>query len=138
MNILNHSIIRHICRYISIVLSISNCLDGFHGNVSKILFIYNDQRVVPLFENKIYSFASSGEYEERNEFFSDLIRFFKVDIIIFVFDKLPLSVPAMLVPHLISFFPLESHQLIGVFDKFYEVTRRCHQPEWIPIRICIL
>ena len=101
MKILNHNIIGHICHYyISIVLSISNCLDGFHGNVSKILFIYNDQRVVPLFENKIYSFASSGEYEERNEFFSDLIRFFKVDIIIFVFDKLPLSVPAMVVPHL--------------------------------------
>ena len=48
-----------------------------------ILSIYNDQRVVLFFEDQIYSFASSGEYEERNEFFLDLVRFFKVDIIMF-------------------------------------------------------
>ena len=52
-----------------------------------------------------------------------------------VFDRLPLSVPAVLVPHLISFFPLESDQLIKGLDV---MARRCRQPEWIPIRICIL
>ena len=46
-------------------------------------FFYTDQRVVPFFENQIYSFASSGEYEERDEFFLDLVQFFKVDIIMF-------------------------------------------------------
>ena len=56
---------------------------GRNGRIGEILFIYIDQRAVPSFENQIYSFASSGEYEERNEYFLDLVRFFKVDIIMF-------------------------------------------------------
>ena len=56
---------------------------GVYGKIEKILFIYIDRRVVPSFENQIYSFASSGEYEERNENFLDLVRSFKVDIILF-------------------------------------------------------
>ena len=56
---------------------------GVDGKIEKILFTYIDRRVVPSFENQIYSFASSGEYEERNKYFLELVRFFKVDIIMF-------------------------------------------------------